>query len=1169
MSGIGFGERWFQGVVLQWMNELIREKGLPFDGVEQEVQVSTPFGLRRYPDLVVWRDRKERKIACLIELKTPFVDAYDEELVEDGLKKANELGCWFFATWNVNKLVLWETFRPETRLIDRRLKHWDVADVKRIEDVKKADVERRIKSALFSFLETLKQFYEAKEPKPTVSVIPKLYPDEIMVLRLRSAVDTMYLPISEHVIELKERDSMFFKRVGEWFVRQGWIFSGIDDDFDRLSRQSVYLLINKILFYNVLRDKFKLASIDLSTVKSGRELKQRLQEYFNTGVKLGYGLIFASDFLEDVPIPDSAVSELKKLVAELNKYDFSEIGDIIGPVFERLIPATERHKLGQYFTRSDIVDIIIALTVKNSDDIVLDPACGSGTFLVRSYFRKKYLERKLLAEGKLPKREKSHEELLNELWGIDISKFPATLTEINLIARKLEALENKPRVLCRDFFDVSPGLASLPFEPSKEYSEKGLDVKEYEVIVPSEFDVVITNPPYTRQEEMEDLLQKGYKDRLKVLIEKNLDVTLGKRSSIYAYFFFWGGHFLKNGGRMGLITSNSWLDVDFGRFLQEYFLKNFKIVCVIESKVERWFEDADVNTAITVLEKCADESKRNSNFVRFIQLKRPIEEYISAHGDEYNRQDAVEKFTSIIEDCLSIFKFKKIDCLGTTLQVYDDDKIRIVLVSQADLWKQGYDAEKRKYSGAKWGKYIRAPDIYFKILDKGEKLFVPLNHVASVQRGFTTGSNDFFYLNEEQIQQLGIEKRFWSHIEKGESVPNWVMKSPRESKSIIVDPRELKYRVLMIHEEKKDLIGTKVLEYIQRGETEVFGSGRKANIPAKKPTCAARKIWYDLGEREPGDILWMMSLNDRHIAFLNPHKVYADARLYDVLVKDKNKVHFIAAFMNTSLFALFAELEGRLNLGQGALDIKVYEVARIPILDPSKLSNEQLNKISLAFNEMLKREIGSIFEEIKAKYPSEVKLENVRQDRKKLDETIVVDILGMGEKDLLELYRGLVDLIRSRLERAKSVLRGKKRKGIDIEAITKHILREIDTSFLKNFPEEYIKGAKEFSITKIPRGKPELKSDLISGYYVEIGSKKILCTSKTMAQYIWYGALLGRTELHIPSDTKLLERAVKEFNHKFNELEGKITTTIQSLIQDKKIKERVKNEIWKKLLQQQ
>ena len=144
MPTVGFGERWFQGVVLQWMNELIQKNEMPLDGVEQEIKISTPFGIRRYPDLVIWRQRLKRSIACLIELKTPFIDAYDEVLIEDALKKANELGCWFFATWNINKLVLWETFRHDTPLIDRRLKHWDVTDVKNVEDIKRSNVEKKL-----------------------------------------------------------------------------------------------------------------------------------------------------------------------------------------------------------------------------------------------------------------------------------------------------------------------------------------------------------------------------------------------------------------------------------------------------------------------------------------------------------------------------------------------------------------------------------------------------------------------------------------------------------------------------------------------------------------------------------------------------------------------------------------------------------------------------------------------------------------------------------------------------------------------------------------------------------------------------------------------------------------------------------------------------------------
>ena len=60
---------------------------------------------------------------------------------------------------------------------------------------------------------------------------------------------------------------------------------------------------------------------------------------------------------------------------------------------------------------------------------------------------------------------------------------------------------------------------------------------------------------------------------------------------------------------MGIVTSNSWLDVAYGYELQKFFLKNFKIVAIIESRCEPWFEDAAVNTVVTILERCKDKEQ--------------------------------------------------------------------------------------------------------------------------------------------------------------------------------------------------------------------------------------------------------------------------------------------------------------------------------------------------------------------------------------------------------------------------------------------------------------------------------------------------------------------------------------------------------------------------------
>lgn len=93
----------------------------------------------------------------------------------------------------------------------------------------------------------------------------------------------------------------------------------------------------------------------------------------------------------------------------------------------------------------------------------------------------------------------------------------------------------------------------------------------------------------------------------------------------------------------------------------------------------------------------------------------------------------------------------------------ENESMRIFVVEQGKLWEEGFDADAEKYVGSKWGKYLRAPSIFFKILEKGKDLFVPLKAVAEVRFGIKTGANEFFYLTEEQIKAFGIEREFWMH----------------------------------------------------------------------------------------------------------------------------------------------------------------------------------------------------------------------------------------------------------------------------------------------------------------------------------------------------------------------------------------------------------------------
>ena len=97
-------------------------------------------------------------------------------------------------------------------------------------------------------------------------------------------------------------------------------------------------------------------------------------------------------------------------------------------------------------------------------------------------------------------------------------------------------------------------------------------------------------------------------------------------------------------------------------------------------------------------------------------------------------------------------RLNKIDELEKTIlahnEFYQNDDLRIFPKKQSDLFNEGFDKKENKYIGSKWGKYIRAPKIFFKILEKGKDKLVPLKQIADVRFGIKTGANEFFYVED-------------------------------------------------------------------------------------------------------------------------------------------------------------------------------------------------------------------------------------------------------------------------------------------------------------------------------------------------------------------------------------------------------------------------------------
>lgn len=723
-------------ILMHWMRSIIKEKQLDLGFPKVETK-RREKGAKR-PDAVIYKTRQSKDVLCEMEFELPFFDPFDADLKENARKKAIDRRAKYFVTSNFKQIILWNTEKvnankPEQKQI---VEKYTLSEINDVDFIEEARYKNNIIANLEKFLTDLYEFSTAKKAEPKLAI------DEFLIWRLQEKIKNLANYYQTIIYNNAHKDSKFARSLAKWFNNQGWsFFIENDDDYYKAARQTAYLLANKIIFYNALQlkrsDKLDPLRIPADLTRGGM-LKKQLQSYFDQVIEeIDYETIYTADFIDQLAFPENkeVVQEVKNLVNILQGYDFTTLGyDIIGRIFEGLIPDQERHNLGQYFTNPDIVDLILKFCLKHEDDKIIDPSCGAGTFLVRAYQHKKIMNNMLL-----------HEKILSGLWGNDIAKFPAHLATINLAINDLSVEENYPNIIQKDFFDLiaTPKGFELP-ENIRKTKLKLLGNKEKEIIYPRWFDAIVGNPPYTRQEEISEISDgKTYK---KELINKALNygnnkiADISKRAGIYIYFFIHGTKFLKNGGRFGFIVSNAWLDVEYGAGLQEFFLKNYKIIAILGSKVERWFEDADINTCIVVLEKASGKEftkKRNKNFVRFAYLFKPLRHFIPAGKDiweqEVKRLDKIDKF---IKTILAHSEF------------YENDDLRIFPKKQSELWDEGFDKKENKYIGSKWGKYLRAPKIFFKILEKGRDKLVPLKQIADVRRGFTTGANEFFYVED-------------------------------------------------------------------------------------------------------------------------------------------------------------------------------------------------------------------------------------------------------------------------------------------------------------------------------------------------------------------------------------------------------------------------------------
>jgi type I restriction-modification system DNA methylase subunit len=780
-------------------------------------------------------------------------------------------------------------------------------------------------------------------------------PGDWLLGKLRYFVDSLSHYYVEDVLHVRlMKDDRFAAELNALAIRAGYK-NGLTDivgqDYNRVSmlaRMMVYALMNKIIFYKVLERHYQLEELkpileDNLEISSGEYLEFLNQRFREAVERTGnFEQIFFTGLFDHIILSEErgALMEIDELIRLLSAVEVERLGDIIGYIYEDLIPAEERHRMGQFYTPKPIAELIAKWCINgNPSAIILGPGCGSGTFEVEAYW--------ILSELKtgrrrgIPPGKEVHKSILKQIYAVDINPFPAQLTAMNLAMKNVRAPTTEANIVPDDFFNIIPGQKIIA--PYPVMTPSGPKLKE--IVFPENFDVVMGNPPYTRWTEISRNVQENIIARLGDLLTKydlHADVSRGKEPGEYVHFVMWGHRFLKPGGRLGMIISDSWLQALYGENFGQFLLENFKVKALIDISA-KVFPVPLIGTCIILLEKPAEGESLEDNQCIFMYLNIPKEGALN------------------IEDILSVVNNPE----------KSKERFWIKIYGQGDIPKR-----------IRWLDLLFRPDEILSIL-QGNSLITTVNSSFEVSYGNilyllltsqgairgvrNIGGEEFFYLNNERAVQLNIPQEFLHPLLSSSRYLKYFTFTREDWENLRGEGAEC--FLFLCHRLRHELPDN-VREYIELGE----GPNAQIRLRRRRGETVGRPVsesqasrirrehrniffdWYDLGGviETPiyatyGSQYWIRFVMAKYHCALD-HRILALIPMQGVQF-DEIELKALLAYLNSSFNQLQGEVKGR-STGGGMIELDVKPLGDFLILDVRRLSRKDIEELASLFDKL-------------------------------------------------------------------------------------------------------------------------------------------------------------------------------------------------------------------------
>ena len=904
----------FHGVFYTRLLDYIREQKTDFEDPVSEQTTESGFADIYLPNPL--------KGDVVIEIKRDDIYPREHEVIKQARNYAAELDTEFFATCNSNDLFLFH-YQGEYAIDDIEFYYFDLRDTPLVEVIPE-------------FLDVVLYVHERDE-LPT-----QLERDRIVGI-LRSFHSSVWPTYKALAVEKYGQNEPFTQGFDDWVQTNDHVSLSDDEQFEIAAKQYAYLLTNKVLFYEIVREKtraqydpdvgqtvtpiktesgFPLDPLaDYTTIDN---LQSHLQQQFQTVIdEIDYRPIFEenSDLFPVFPQNTKTKRMLDDFVTNIESESITRLDeDLLGEIYEELIPADERKALGQFYTHPKIAETICKWAIQNPEGDrlprVLDPASGSGTFVVEAY---KELEARYAETA-------THQTIIDSITAIDINRFPLHLTALNLSSQHIQDETDHLQIYHESFFNIDPETDRLV--------DTRIDTARGNSGEIGRFDAVVGNPPYIRQEDLYPN-KEHFRTHLAAFGQfgstsyKDGSKSLSKRSDAYVYFATHATQFLRDGGRLGFIIPTKWLMTRYGESFQEFLYDHHKVEAIVGFSA-RAFEDALVDTALLLVERCESEADRRASTTNFVRIKEPME----------------------ADDIIDTLDFDYEIPSNSYMAVRNRPAYRTVAVKQDYLMDVG---------GQKLSPYLQAPAEFIRLME--HPLFTELGELGNTHRGVMTGANDFFFLDEEDLETWNLPERFLTPaiksirdaddqvIHTGDSerylfdIHTYVTTIEQDTNGIATES-DLETRVKnALHRDGYD----ETQQYIQWGESEGYHERR---------SCATRPVWFDLGEFEPPEILHPKFFNERVFVIWNPDRLMPSNAVDCVTLDRAVDEEAMMGILNSTVNKAMLECWGRAE-GGGALQLMTYEVTSLPVLDVREIELSTRKQIARLNDRLIAGEEGA------------------------------------------------------------------------------------------------------------------------------------------------------------------------------------------------------------------